>query len=327
MVNLFSWIGHFYPITGPPGSPTFLTPDLWSLVHRDVLKQCDGLDGVLDGILEDPTLCQYRPEDLICTPGEKSGCLTGVQANTVRQVLAPMYGEEGELVYPRMQPGTEVQSSTVFYSGQVTQLASVCCIMFFLLLIPLLIPPLQDWYRYVVYDPSFNASSLGPEDWARAARQDPFNISAWNGDLSAFKSRGGKLLHHHGLQDFVVSSEGSNAYYDHVSTTMNLPPASLDDFYRFFRISGMGHCSEGPGAWQIGNTEIGNSGLAPEENVLMAMVQWIEKGKAPESILGKKYVNDDRAQGLSFSRRHCKYPARNVFLGGNSTVPESWGCQ
>lgn len=46
----------------------------------------------------------------------------------------------------------------------------------------------------------------------------------------------------------IITSENSPRYYNHVSETMGLPSSSLDDFYRFFRISGTGHCLEGPGA-------------------------------------------------------------------------------
>lgn len=98
-------------------------------------------------------------------------------------------------------------------------------------------------------------------DAARAASLDLFGIESFKGNLSAFKARGGRLLHYHGLQDGVISSDNSPRYYNHVSRTMNLPSAQLDDFYRFFRIAGMNHCSGGPGPWQIGQTIKGSNGL------------------------------------------------------------------
>lgn len=55
--NLTSWSGHFYAITGPPGSPTFVSPALWSQVYADVMKQCDLLDGYADKVLEFPAQC------------------------------------------------------------------------------------------------------------------------------------------------------------------------------------------------------------------------------------------------------------------------------
>jgi len=96
-----------------------------------------------------------------------------------------------------------------------------------------------------------------------------------------------------------------------------------------------GHCSGGVGAWEIGQTLgavagsvlPGGDGLSPDRNVLMAMVRWVEEGVAPDIILGTKFVNDDPDEGVQFSRRHCRLPMRNTFVGGNSTLPESWSCQ
>ena len=86
------------------------------------------------------------------------------------------------------------------------------------------------------------------------------------------------------------------------------------------------------GAHQIGNTAlestaIGNITQTPQNNVLLRIVDWVENGKAPETITGTKFVNDDPTQGVAFVRDHCKYPARNVYVGpGNYTLLESWKC-
>lgn len=76
---------------------------------------------------------------------------------------------------------------------------------------------------------------------------------------------------------------------------MNLPPRELDSFYRFFRISGMEHCSGGAGAWQIGQSAEGAAGVSrdAQENVLARMVEWVERGEeyAPETLTGRKFVN------------------------------------
>lgn len=116
--NLLNWSGNIFKITGPKGSPTFLTEAEWKLVHDEVLKQCDlPLDGVQDGILEDSLLCNPRPEALICAPGETTGCLTPAQAETVRLIYSPLYGEAGTLLYTRMNPGSEVDAAPNMYNG------------------------------------------------------------------------------------------------------------------------------------------------------------------------------------------------------------------
>ena len=103
----------------------------------------------------------------------------------------------------------------------------------------------------------------------------------------------------------------------------------MDNWIRFFRISGMNHCSSGPGAWVLGQS--GNSAAAGvpferQRNVLKAVVDWVEQGEAPEYIEGAKFVNDTVSLGVDFTRRHCKYPARNTFVGTNFKEASSWRC-
>jgi len=110
---------------------------------------------------------------------------------------------------------------------------------------------------------------------------------------------------------------------------MSLQPSGVDDFYRFFRVSGMGHCSGGPGAWDIGqqyvNRPVGVS--SPQNNVLEAIIAWVEEGQAPEYLEGLKWVNDIPSAGVSLRRRHCRYPRRNVYSGdGNGNEEDGWQC-
>ena len=117
--NLQSWRASFFIITGPANSSNFISPALWStLIHDEVLKQCDGLDGALDGIIEDPNLCNFRPEALLCQKHNSSDCLTPTQVDIVRKIFSPYYGQDGNLIYPAMQPGSEILASQNLYSGK-----------------------------------------------------------------------------------------------------------------------------------------------------------------------------------------------------------------
>ncbi|KAE8151386.1 putative feruloyl esterase B-2 [Aspergillus avenaceus] len=309
MINLMSWSAHFYPITGPPSSDTYLSPAMWKVVHEEILRQCDEIDGAKDGIIEDPSLCYPIPEAIICKPGQNStSCLSGKQANTVRQVLSPLYGVNGTLLYPRMQPGSEVSAAPIMYSGQPFAYSA-------------------DWYRYVVYsNPDWDATTFSVRDAAVALKQNPYDLQTWDADISPFRKAGGKVLTYHGLQDELISSENSKLYYARVAETMGLPPKELDDFYRFFQISGMAHCGDGDGAYGIGNQLESLNDVNPDNNVLMAMVRWVEKGIPPETIRGAKFT-DGPGSAVEYTRKHCRYPRRNVYKGpGNYTDENAWQC-
>ena len=117
--NLVSWRAHFFPITGTVGSANFISEDIWaSVIHEEVQRQCDGLDGVQDGILEDPSLCRFRPETLRCGSDMENDCLTAAQVETVSQIYSPLAGKNGEIIYPAMQPGNEVSAFGQFYAGK-----------------------------------------------------------------------------------------------------------------------------------------------------------------------------------------------------------------
>lgn len=137
--NLTSWSGHFYTLTGNSTAPTFISYNMWGVIHDEILNQCDGLDGAIDGILEDPTLCQFRPEALQCAPGNSTNCLTSTQVQVVEKIFSDYYGVNGDLIYPRMQPGSELIARSVLYEGANFTYTT-------------------DWFRYAIYSKSSSIS-------------------------------------------------------------------------------------------------------------------------------------------------------------------------
>lgn len=308
--NLTSWSGHFFTLTGNTTSSSFVSQAQWAAINTDVKKQCDALDGYVDGILEDPMLCNYDPSGLACREGSNSTtCLTPAQIETVKGVYSPLYNDNGDVVYPRLQPGAEQAAYSVLLRGTPFVYTT-------------------EWFRYAIYnDPTWDPASLNSADYDAASRLDPFGVQTWKGDLSSIKNRGSKILHWHGLADPIISSDNSPRYYNHVSKTMGLSPTQLDEFYRFFRMSGTGHCDGGSGAHAFGQAGDEVNSYDPSENILMAIVDWVENDNAPETLTGTKFVNNTKALGIEFQRAHCKYPKRNQYKGlGDPTLPQSWEC-
>ncbi|KAE9365281.1 tannase and feruloyl esterase [Stipitochalara longipes BDJ] len=309
--NMTSWRASFFDKTGAPTSLNFIPASAWQgFIHDEVLNQCDTIDGVADGIIEDPTLCEFRPESLICSAAHNStNCLNEAQVEIVRSVLSPLYGASGELVFPAMQPGSEIMAVQKLYAGAP-------------------FPYSLDWFRYVIYNTStFDDTNFSVADITSAQALNPFHVQTYPSNLGNFTgSHKGKLLVFHGQQDQQITSFSTERFYNHLAEGMALRSSQLDEFFRFFRISGMFHCNSGPGAWMIGQSGSGSMGFDPESNVLAAMVQWVEEGFAPEAILGTKFVNDAAANGVERSRRHCRFPYRNTYIGGNASLPQSWEC-
>lgn len=135
---------------------------------------------------------------------------------------------------------------------------------------------------------------------------NPGNIRTYPATLRRFQAHGGKAVVYHGGQDQQITSFNSERFYERLAESSS--PAALDAWYRLFRVSGMQHCSGGPGAWVLGQGGGGAAagGFDADTNVLAAVVAWVEDGRAPERIEGTKFVNDTASLGIEFQRRHCR---------------------
>jgi feruloyl esterase len=323
--NLYSWRAGFFPITGSVNSSDFITATTWkTTIHEAVLSACDDIDGVIDGIIEDPTLCKFEPSVLVDSNGTSndansstSSSLTTAQAEIVRQIISPTTWPNGTFFFPGFQPGNEILAAAGLYDGQPYS-------------------PSVGWFRYAVYnDPSWDPATYTlDKDGAFADAKNSGNVRSNPTELFGFQRRGGKLLLHHGQQDQQITSFHTPIFYDRIANGMGgLDYEQMDEFLRFFRISGMFHCNAGPGAWVIGQ----GGGAAPldgvafdgQHNVLATIVDWVEKGIAPETITGTKFVNDTLALGVDFERNHCRWPYRNTYLGQGKDPKkaESWECK
>lgn len=119
--NLVSWRASFYPITGAIGSANFIPSTAWKTwIHDEVLRQCDTIDGVQDGVIEDPTLCHFDPSKLACSLNNVTNlnCLNPVQVEIVKKIFSPFTYPNGTLIYPAMQPGSEISAVDKLYAGQ-----------------------------------------------------------------------------------------------------------------------------------------------------------------------------------------------------------------
>ncbi|KAJ7487257.1 tannase and feruloyl esterase [Mycena galericulata] len=274
-----------------PSSPSFIPLDSWKFIAEEVLKQCDGIDGVLDQIITEPDACEFRPEALLCGRDDVGGapCLTPPQVEALRKIYSPLYGLDGELVYPRYDPGAESSPLIWFtFSGEFP-------------------PYTEQWMKYVVLNATdFDASDYGLKDGVLIDAVNGGGISTFDGDFSAFRDRGGKFLTYHGRADPVIASGNSKRLYNLISRTLSMP--SLDSFYRFFLVPGMDHCEGGPGASNFGQLPSTQSLVnSSSHNIILAMVDWVERDIPPDSITG---TARDGA-----TRVHCRYPARSVWDG------------
>jgi Tannase and feruloyl esterase len=123
--------------------------------------------------------------------------------------------------------------------------------------------------------------------------------------LTGYKSRGGKLLFAHGMADPIFSPDEMVDYYQRLSKEHG---AATQDFSRLFLIPGMGHCQGGAA------TDVWDG--------LGALVDWVEKGQAPQSITaGGSQVFPGRTRPL------CPWPQYARYKGtGNTEDAANFAC-
>ena len=81
---------------------------LWPVITAEILKQCDGLDGRMDGIIADPSLCSWNPDTLLCGPEDDgSTCLTRDQIDGLKKIYQPILGTNGDAIFPAYDAGAE----------------------------------------------------------------------------------------------------------------------------------------------------------------------------------------------------------------------------
>ena len=268
-----------------------------ALLTKSAVEACDGLDGLKDGVIDDPRRCHFDPAKLLCRSGDEPTCLTAAQVESAKRtydgVKNPKTGEQIFTGWPRGSEGFGDAAGQSWRAYIVDPQE----------------PMRVGFFKYwLFHDPNWDYRSIDWErDLAYAEQKLPY-MAAVDKDLGAFRKRGGKLLMYTGWSDPVVPPQDTVAYYEGVAKTMGGIERTRD-FYRFFIAPGMGHCSGGPGPNQFDH--------------LTALEQWVEKGVAPDKLIATHSTGGkvDRTRPL------CLYPLVARWKGtGSSDEAANFSC-
>jgi feruloyl esterase len=251
---------------------------------------CDGIDGVKDGVLEDPKRCSYDPKPLVGTSAGDCGAFSEADVNVIRKLWEGPRKEDGSFLWYGLPRGADLNA---LWTSRGTPLR------------PQPFSISMDWFRYfLTQDPKFDANSVTPAAferlWDQSVEQYGMVFGTDNPDLTAFHDRGGKSIVWHGWADQLITAEGTLDYYTRVQQQMGGAKKTAD-FMRVFMAPGVGHCGGGAGPAPTGQLE--------------ALLAWVEEGKAPDSLLATRR---DQA-GVSRSRPVCAYPLVAKYKGRGST--------
>jgi feruloyl esterase len=276
---------------------TNLPTQALELLNKAAVTACDGLDGVVDGVLDDPRRCTFDPATLTCTADQAPGaCLTRAQVEAARRVYRGLKDPNtGAQLYPGLSIGSEPgwpnrNPATPF----AIPIAHYKWLVF--------ADPKWDWKTFESSDRAGHQAFLkGESKFARL-------LNATDPNLREFRRRGGKLLQYHGWNDQLIAAQNSIDYYESVVSFFGGRKqdraAALQDvqtFYRLYMAPGMAHCSGGPGPNTI--------------DMQTALEQWVERGIAPDVVIATHSTNG----AVDRSRPLCTYPKVAIYAGKGDT--------
>jgi len=270
-------------------------------VSNAAIQACDMLDGIQDGIVQEPRRCNYDARSFICTggAGDPANCLTAAEAAAVNKIWNGPVNAKGEKIWFGLERGAPLGSLAGTNPFAIA----------------------REHFQYWIHqDPDFDWRTVTEASFVDdfATSQELFNevIGTDQASLHAFRQGGGKMIMYYGLYDPLIFPRGAYDYYNRAAEKMRAANAkkgekpsaaagmaALQEFYRFFPYPNGGHCG-------------GGSGPQINTNVLFdALVNWVENGVAPDHFVASQNLGG----GATRTRKICKYPEVLTYNGSGST--------
>jgi Tannase and feruloyl esterase len=250
-----------------------LLPTQMAFLQKEVTRQCDPVDGQADGLVSDPLRCNFKTTELACERNTQAGCFSQAQIGALDRIYKGPRTRSGSLVVPTYLPaGAEdgffgwpayvaMGASGVSGGGQHT----------------------DGLYQNVVAKPFTTTATFDfDKDPARlrAALSRELDAPA---NLRRFFGRGGKLLIWHGWGDAAIAPEASLQFR---AAILQQSGPKAADATRLFMVPGLQHCAGGAGVNSFGQFGAPMPSASPSHNVVAALQQWVERGHAPQELVG-----------------------------------------
>ena len=304
----------------PPGA--VIRPEQATLIQDEVLRQCDALDGQVDGLVGDPRQCRLDVSKLACGASKSPQCFSPPQLAALSRIYAgPRDASGRQLAGAYLPGGSEV--GTPF--------------------------PQLGWEGYILKGPSGRPggealvegllSDVAQRPFATPAtfdfNKDPARLkAALSRDLDAppnlrrFFDRGGKLILWHGWADAAIPPEATLKYYAAMLRSSG-PRAKASA--QLFMVPGVQHCFGGTGPASFGQSQAPQPGEKPETSMVAALQAWVEGTKRPEKIIGRRGFGGFMGMPVSKPERQrllCAWPAKAVLqAGADPDKASSYDCR
>ncbi|KAJ4983191.1 hypothetical protein SVAN01_11334 [Stagonosporopsis vannaccii] len=266
------------------------------------IKACDEIDGVADGVVGNPDLCQYKAQELVGAtvecPDNTTVTITEQAAKVVQAIWAGPVDTNGTSLFYPLDIGSDLTltANTSLVDGRRVSN-------------PQALP--RVWIpNFIKKNQSFDISTIDHQEFAnifrRGIKEYESIINNHDPDLREFRASGAKLLGWVGTLDQISPKKPLNVYYDEIRALL----PDVEDFYRMFNAPGCSHCG----------ANLDGSGYLPQ-NPLRYLTAWVENGTLPDTILGR-----DETTGME--QPLCIWPKVARWDGvNNASVATSYSCE
>jgi len=252
---------------------------------------CDSIDGVNDGVIEDPKRCAYDPKALIGASAGDCGTFTEADANLIRKLWDGPRKEDGSFLWYGQSRGADLNALAASRGNPLKPQPFIYTV---------------EWLKYfITQNPQFDWTTISAAGfqhyWDQSVEEYGIVIGTDNPDLSAFRNHGGKAIIWHGWADPLITADGTIDYYTRVQKYMGGPEPTAQ-FARLFLAPGVGHCGGGAGPTPYGQLD--------------ALLSWVENDRAPDTLTAARR---DPSGAITRSRPLCQFPLVAKYKGTGST--------
>jgi len=249
-----------------------------------LLDQCDALDGLKDGVVANVGACRFRPALLQCKGAKADTCFSAPQVKAIEAAYQPPRDAGGRALYAPYPHDT----GNIFDG-----------------------PGIAGFFptgRPGIFGPANRALTIDVDARIAAIRADGgqrlTDTDVWT-NLNGFTGHGGKILFYHGVSDPWFSAWDTLDYWQRAEAANG---AVWADSSRFYMVPGMGHCGGGTNTYD-------------SFDLLGAVVDWVEAGKAPEAVTAR------RSLPVPGERPLCPWPSYPAYVRGDEASAGSFECR
>ena len=302
----------------PPGAA--IRTSQARLLQDEVLRQCDAVDGQVDGLVADPRRCRPDLSRLACGANPSPECFMPAQLAALRQIYAGPHDKTGRSLAAGYPPSGSEVGAPNGWTGYIVKApggpptgaeALIGGLLKDVVQQPFATPQIFDFNK----DPARLKAALAADLDAKP-------------DLHRFFGRGGKLILFHGWADGAIPPGATLRFHDAV---LRASGPRAKDSMRLFMVPGVQHCEGGRGPDVFGQGNAPRPGDTPERSMSVAIQAWVEAGRKPDmfvarrgggAIMGLPEAKPERQRLL------CAYPGEAVLTpGADPDKAASYHCQ